>query len=271
MSEYANHPVMQRFEGFLGKIYARQQEIMTEAEEGLRGLLDQGPTDIGPYSNALSGLEHRYRQLRDRLESTWDEQIESTFEEADMLDAGLDRKADAVLDLDARWAKWQATQAANFYRNLAPIAQAQMAPQVFCTQCGSPLQNPDPLQLVNIACPGCSAINQVAPTEAVALFNGAGHAYAEEKCVEIRAQIERFRHEVDLWRRDRDWCSEPLDSLEKWEQWERHYWTTYAQIVAESSGKPVDQALIDARMIQFMKYTLEMDQTWVRAKGRCAG
>ena len=271
MSKHANHPVMQRFEGFLGKLYERQNEIMAESEAGLRGLLEQNPTDIGTYSNALSGLKHRYHQLRERLESTWDEQIEPAFEQADLLDPGLDRKADALLDLDARWCKWEATQAANFYRNLAPIAEAELAPRVFCTQCGTPLDNPDPRALVNIACSGCGAINQVSPTEAVGLFNGAGHAYAEEQCAEIRAQIERFRHEVDLWRRSRDWCDEPLESLEKWEQWERHYWTTYAQVSAQHTGKPVDQALIDARMLGFLRYTLEMNQTWVRAKGRHPG
>jgi hypothetical protein len=269
MSKHANHPVMQRFEGFIAKLYERQREIMAEAEEGLRGLMEANPTDIGTYSNALSGLEHRYTQLRDRLDTTWDEQIESAFENANIpLDAGLDRKADAVLDLDAKWAKWQATQTANFYRNLGPIAEAELAPQVFCTQCGTPLQNPDPYAMVNIACTGCGAINQVSPTEAVSLHGGAGHAFADEVCVDIRAQIERFRHEVDLWRRARDWANEPLESLEKWEQWERHFWTTYAQVAAQHAGKPVDQALIDARMLQFHRYTLEMDQTWVRAKGR---
>src|SRR5690606_17680846 len=98
---------------------ARQEEIMAEAEAGLRDMMQHDPTDIGPYSNALSGLQHRYQQLRDRLESSWDEQIEPAFEKANLLDPGLDRKADARLDLDARWAKWEATQAANFYRNVA--------------------------------------------------------------------------------------------------------------------------------------------------------
>jgi hypothetical protein len=270
MSNHANHPVMQRFEAFLGKIYARQQEIMTESEAGLRGLIEQSPTDVGPYSNALQGLDHRYRQLREKLDSAWDDQIQELFEDADIFDAGLDRKAEAELDLDARWGQWEATQSANFYRNLAPMAEAEMAREVFCTQCGTPMQNPDPLKMVNIQCSACSAINQVAPTEAVSLFAGAGHAYAMEKCSAIRAQIERFRHEVDLWRRARDWCAEPLESLEKWEQWERHYWTTYAQVEAETSGRPVDQALIDARMKQFIQFSLESNQTWVRAKGRVA-
>jgi hypothetical protein len=40
-----------------------------------------------------------------------------------------------------------------------------------------------------------------------------------------------------------------------------------ASVEAEAHPEYV-QALIDARMLQFHRYTLEMDQTWVRAKGR---
>ncbi len=264
----SKHPVMQRFEAFLGKIYGRLQEIMTEAEQGLQGLMAQNPEDFMSYQNAMSGLEHRYSQLRDRLEQTWDDQIQPLFEEADLLDPGLDRKADAQLDLDARWNQWKATMVANFYRNLWPRAQAQLAEPVNCTQCGTGLQVPDPTVMSNVQCPSCSAINQVAPPPAVSAYSGAASAYADEECVRLRSEIERFRHEVDLWRRDRDWAPEPLESLERWEQMERNYWTTWAQAVARHSGKPVDTALVEARMKQFIQFTLEMNQTWVRAKGR---
>lgn len=49
---------------------------------------------------------------------------------------------------------------------------------------------------------------------------------------------------------------------------ERNYWNTYVGALARHSGKPVDQALADARMQQFHQLTLEMNQTWVRARGR---
>lgn len=70
--------------------------------------------------------------------------------------------------------------------------------------------------------------------------DGAPEAFVAEACAKTRADIERFRHEVDRWRRDH-------------------------------SGKPVDEALVEARMSQFLRYTLEMEQTWVRAEGRHAG
>lgn len=264
----ANHPVMQRFEGFLTKIDGRLQEIMTEAEQGLVGLMAQDPEDFMSYSNAVTGLEHRFQQLRDKLQQTWDDQIEAACDKAGVLDPGLDRKALAELDLEARWSQWKATQVANFYRNLAPRAQAQLAEPVHCTQCGAALTVPDPTQMSNVQCPHCSALNQVAPPPAVTVYNGAAAAFADEDCISLRADIERFRQEVDRWRRDRDWAAEPLESLERWEQMERNYWTTHAQRVAQHSGKPLDQALVDARMRQFHQYTLEMNQTWVRAKGR---
>lgn len=259
-----------RFDGFIQKLKERLQEIMSEAEQGIAGLRQQNPTDFLPITNAMSGLDARVRVLEDKLDSTWDDQIEDKYSDADILDEGLAQKNDARMWIEATWNTWKAKQAADFYRALEPMARQEMAQPVNCSQCAGALTRSAPLEAESINCPACGALNQVMPGPAATAFAGAPHALAEEKAIPIRFEIEKFRQQCDDWRRVRDWAAEPLDHYEKWEQMERNYWNTYAQTVAEVSGKPFDQALVDARMKQFIHYSLESEQVWVKAKGRIA-
>src|SRR5687768_8924844 len=98
-----------RFDGFLAKIEERLREIMTEAEQGVLALITQHPTDIMPLGNALSGLDHRVRELREKIQETWDQQIESKYRALNasgdaFLDHGLDQKQDAEQRFDELWA-----------------------------------------------------------------------------------------------------------------------------------------------------------------------
>lgn len=257
-----------RFEGFINKLKERLQEIMTESEQGILGLRQQSPTDFSPITNAMSGLDARVRVLEDKLEETWDSQIEDKYSDLDMLDAGIAQKVAARMWIEATWNTWKAKQAADFYRALEPMARQEMSQPVNCSQCAGVLPRGAPLESESINCPACGALNQVSPGPAALAFAGAPHAFAEEKAIAIRFEIEKFRQECDDWRRVRNWAAEPIAHYEKWEQLERNYWNTYAQAVSETSGKAFDQALVDARMKQFIHYSLESEQVWVKAKGR---
>lgn len=274
--KHKNHPLVQRFEGFIGKINGRLGEIQAEAAQGLQALTQQDPTDFMPLTNAFSGLDARVRQLSDKLDSTWDDAIEPKFEDADdsdLYDTGVWMKSDADLDMEWAWNRWKATQAANFYRNLAPLAQAELAKPRPCSQCTAALAVPDPTATQSVTCAACGAVNQVVPAKAVMTYNGAGHAFAEEKVVPLREEIERWRQEVDRAQeikrmKNDDYSNEGVASLEKWESMERNYWTQYATVMAQTAGTAVDQALINARLKQFYMYTLEMEQDWVRKHGK---
>lgn len=266
-----NDALIQRWQGFIAKINGRLQEIMSESEQGMQGLFAQHPDDFLPVTNAMSGLDARVRVLRDKLQDTWDQQVEDKFSDAGIIDRGLDMKSDAEFEIDWSWAAWKARIAADFYRRLEPAAQAAAAVPVHCSQCGMPLQRTSYAELVAIACPGCNAVNQVAPTkDMVAYWGGMPRAFADEQTVGLRREIAKFREDCDRWRRDRGWAPEPLANYERWEQMERNYWVTHTRILCELAGKPFDQALVDARMHQFIKYSLECEQVWVRAKGRIA-
>ncbi len=264
--------LVDRWDAFLAKIHERLVEIMTESEQGLRGLMEENPTDWYAYSAAFTALDHRVRQLRERMEETWEKQVEEKFsaQGSSFFDVGIDRRVDMNMRIDAEWSVWKAKQAGDFYRNLAPVAQAAAAKPVHCTQCASPLQIPDRTISVSINCPACGTINQVSPPMEVTAHNGAAAAYADEETVPLRNAIERFRQDVDRWRRANNWAHEGIANMEKWYAMELDFWTRHAQALARHAGKPVDQALIDARMNQFLKYSLEMDQIWVRAKGKVA-
>lgn len=262
--------LIDRFAGFIQKLEGRLREIMDEAAQGVAALREQNPTDFLPITNAFSGLDARIRVLEDKLEATWDEQIEEKFEDAGILDHGLTQRTDARMRMEEAWNEWKAEQAADFYRALEPRAREEMAQPVNCSQCAGALERTAPLEAESINCPACGALNQVMPGPAATAFAGAPHAFAVEKAIPIRFEIEKFRQQCDDWRRVREWAAEPLQHFEKWEQMERNYWNTYAQTLAETSGKPFDQALVDARMKQFIHYSLESEQVWVKAKGRIA-
>jgi len=68
-----------RFDGFLAKLFGRQAELMDEAEQGMKALTAEYPDDFMPLSNAATGIDHRMRQLRERIQEAWDQQIDQQF------------------------------------------------------------------------------------------------------------------------------------------------------------------------------------------------
>ena len=54
--KHKNHPLVQRFEGFIGKINGRLGEIQAEAAQGLQALTQQDPADFMPLTNAFRVL-----------------------------------------------------------------------------------------------------------------------------------------------------------------------------------------------------------------------
>lgn len=275
MSKYDGHPLVQRWAGFISKINGRLGEIEAESHAGLQGLMQQDPVDYLPFSNALGALDARVRQLTDKMDSTWEDSVEPKFDELEdsgIYDHAIQMKTLAELDIEWRWANWKVKEAANFYRNMAPLAEAARNEPRNCTQCGSPLTVPDPTVTQAVTCAGCSAVNQVIPPDALRNYAGAAHAYAEEETAPLREKIERWRQEVDraqeLKRMADDYSNEGVASLEQWAQMERDYWTAHAQAVARHSGKPVDREMIQSRMKNFYVYSLECEQDWVKVHGK---
>jgi predicted RNA-binding Zn-ribbon protein involved in translation (DUF1610 family) len=268
----AQAALLERWDGFLKKIDERLREIMEEAAAGLKAIVEQHPTDVLPLTNACSGLDHRVRELRNRIQQTWEQQVEPKFSEVGgegFLDQGLDRKADFEQAFDEQWARFKAGAVAHFYRNLWPLAQAAMQKPVGCSRCGGALPLPVRHESVSLHCPYCGVVNQVIAESAVAqYFGGGGHAFAEEATLPLRFEIERYRMQVDRQRRAAGWPEESVQSLQRWHDLELAYWTRYAEIRGQLTGAGIDREYIESRMEQFRKWSLESHQGWRRAQGR---
>lgn len=260
----------QRFDGFLGKIEERLKEVMAEAENGLGVLFAQHPTDPMPIGNAMSGLDHRVKELVRKIGETWDAQIGPKFEamsDPRFHDAGLDRKRDFELHLEEKWDAFKAQAMSAYYRAMWPLVQAAMAKPVPCNRCGAELALPVRHESISHTCAHCGSVNQVLVDPAVSYWfgGGAAHVFAEEAALPLRYAVERHRIAVDRDRRARSWGPETIEQLREWDRLENAYWTRYAEVKAQVLGKPIDRELIDSRMSQFRKYSLETNQVWKRA------
>jgi hypothetical protein len=269
----AQTALVQRFNGFLQKIDDRLGELMSEAEAGLGALFAEHPDDPLVVGNALSGLDFQIGELRQKVETTWESQIEPAFSQLNdggaFLDVGLDRKEDFLIAFSERWDTFKTQAMTAFYDNMRPLAEAARAKEVRCVTCGVTIEPPQRHSPVSMRCPYCQAVNQIIPEIVVTHHHGGGaRAAAEQAAVPLRYAVERYRSEVNRDRRGRSWGAETIEQLQRWEQLELAYWTTYAEVYGQHVGEPPDQELIDSRMEAFRRYNLENNQVWRRAKGR---
>lgn len=267
-----NVALVARWEGFLAKVAERLEALIAEAGPGVLGIAEAHPDDPLPVGNALSGLDHRFSQLKDRIEQTWDQQVGELFSSSgdDALhDRGLDLKQDAELALDHRWAQAKAGWLATIALSAEARAEDEAGRSVPCPRCAAPLDPPDRRRTVAMACPACGSVCQVAATPAARAWWGAGiGALAEQAALPLRFEVERFRIEVDRWRRARGWAPETLEQLERWRALEYACWRRLVDERARLSGEPPDEALLASRMAFFDRTNLHTNQVWVRAHGR---
>jgi hypothetical protein len=268
--------LLERFNGFLSKIDERLSELMTEAENGLGALFAEHPDDPLVVGNALSGLDYQIDQLRNKVQETWDGQIEPAFDrlgDGGFLDLGLDRKEDFLLGFSERWDTFKTGAMVAFYENMRPLADAALAKEFRCSACSATIDLPSKIEPASIYCPFCRAVNQVIPDAVVTQYYGSGfgggaaHSAAEAAALPLRYDVERHQIAINRDRRGRSWGQETLAQLEAWERLELAYWTRYTEIRAELSGQPPDRELVQSRMDAFRKYNLENNQVWRRAKG----
>ena len=262
--------LVDRWKGFLGKIHDRLNEICAEAEVGIRAIAAQHPDDPLPIGNAITGLDHRVRQLDDKIQETWDQQVEEKFSsDPEIHDLGLDMKQDAERALAERWELAKASWMTQVAHEAFPRAIAAIEKPAPCSACGAPLTLPTRLETVAATCTHCGVVNQVGPPPSVYYYFGfCVQNLAEAAALPIRHAIERQRIAADRWRRARNWAAEPIESLEEWERMEHQYWRTLAEERARLRNEPVDEKFVESRMAYVYKYSLETNQQWVRAKGR---
>ena len=262
---------IQRWEAFLQKITARIEEVLAEAEQGFKGMIAAGIDDAIPFGNAMQAIKGRVIDLRGKISDVWSDQIFDNVNSQKGMDLCQAWMEEKELSLEERWETFSTFWSAEAMRSIWTHVQASMAKPVQCSQCGSELQRNVVHRPDTVTCASCGTVNQIAPEMIVGTYYAmAPHAFAEEQALPIRLAIERFRHEVELDRRKNDWSNEPLHSLERWLQMETDYWTKYGEIKHQVEGASDEnkQKFIQSRVDQFRRFSLETDQTWVKAHGR---
>lgn len=81
--------LQQRWDSFLGKIDARFQDLLTQAETILPQLLDYQGFDTVPFSNAWMGIECQAKDLISKIDETWSATVSKGWEVIQQTEEGL--------------------------------------------------------------------------------------------------------------------------------------------------------------------------------------
>ncbi|MEZ4322563.1 MAG: hypothetical protein R3F61_34165 [Myxococcota bacterium] len=263
--------LIDRWTVFIEKVSERLDAIIQEAGQGVLAIGRAHREDSMPLNNALTGLDHRVRQLEERIDQVWDDKVEGQFSSVGgkVHDLGIDMTADAKRTHRQRWERAKASWLSTLANEAKPLALAAEAEPVACQNCGAPLALPTRRKTVSHPCGSCGTVNQVVPPAIVRAYFGAGCVnLANAASLPHRHAVEDNRVEVDRWSRARNWAAETVESMETWRDLERKVHQTYAETLASLTGEPIDTGFVESRMKHFMKYGLDMNQAWVKVHGR---
>jgi hypothetical protein len=272
----SSQAILERWNGFVQKITSRLQEIMREADAGFEGLLADPNLDVITFSNAMSALDIRKKDLAQKLSNTFSEQVaiqlamDSTAE-----NAAQDQMHKADRWMDETWERYRTQWNLKLVQTLWTRMEKVINREVHCVRCAAVLSPTIRHKAESITCAHCKAVNSVTPEPAVYnYFCTAPHLYAEAMALEHRFAVEHFKQRLDAERSVRvhqhdDWRETNLEELLQWEALERQYWTVYYQMQARLT--PMSDAelaqWVESRMRPLYEYDFNQRQVWRKYKG----
>lgn len=254
------------------------QGLLHQANQGCDGLIAQNPTDPQPVGNALTAVEHQFKDLKSKADDAFSHFYDQVCNAGpgEPSHSHMKRALRGFLRwADEQWMRFDAHVHVNQYRAMWPHVQQAMQKPTPCNRCGGPLQRTTPHKSESINCPACRQVNQVMPEAVVAMyFGGMPHYFAEQGLIDKRIAITKFKDDWDDYRdaefaADRERPDMPLDRLKQLEAMEKDYWQTYAEAkVRNEGGTPDDvKKLVDARMKQCFYDEMNMNDVWRAAHG----
>ena len=198
--------VMPRWRGFVQKVTGRLTEIMSESNAGFEGLLADPGLDPITFTNAMGAIEHRYKDLRQKLANTYSEQVvlPTVFGGRGEAEA-LMREAEVWME--DSWEHFRTTWNGKLVRSIWSRAQSLMNRPAQCSRCGAPLTRTIVHQAESVTCAACKAVNSVSPDPLVyTYFAMAPDLIAEEQTIRQRLTIERTQRsvgrgqQIEMWR-----------------------------------------------------------------------
>ncbi len=264
--------VVQKWDGFLGKVNARVNEVIAEAEAGIDQLMEQHAQDYGPMGAAFTAIQTRFHGLDRKVDDAYSkvsEEIDEltelddlTSEEWALISGARDSMSEKCRQMrdhiDLSHYTIEMKKSADWARRLQQIAQEEIARGVPCSQCGAKISIENLTTSTQQKCASCGAVNEVTPGMAAASFyhgNGA-HALAQEQV-------------WNLWLAERNAERELKDKRHAtaYDQWVYHkaahdYWTAYYQAgVAVYPGFTKDvAAAVEAKMKHYTAWDQEVDK-----------
>jgi hypothetical protein len=231
-------PMVERWQAFAPKLWARVEDVVAEANAGLDALIAQHATDYGPMGTAFGTLDARFRTLSDKVneggskleETIWEIMFRDGISPQDgqllnQLHTAANRETEELRErVETRARQLQIDKSAAWARRLYELAMADLANPTPCTQCGGQLGVATFWQASNVTCSHCGAVNAHAPSAATYAYFGQGiHALAEHASSEAQQHEYRMKKVLDGFRHP--------TAYDHWQWMEatKHYWTSYYQ------------------------------------------
>ncbi|MFO0561839.1 MAG: hypothetical protein U0269_27755 [Polyangiales bacterium] len=272
----SSQATLERWNGFVTKVTQRLTEIMAEADAGFAGMLADPALDTIAFGNAMTALDVRKKDLDQKLNSTFSEQLALQL----AMDPAAETQAQHTLSralwwMEETWERYRTKKNLEMVQTLWTRLEKVWAKPVACVRCGSELQRTVFHKAESIPCRHCSTVNSVTPDPAVYnYFAAAPHMYAEAMALEHRFAVENYKRKLHDDRQVRvhkldDWREETIEELLQWEALERAYWTAYyaaqARIVPMSEDE--QRTWVESRMRPLYEYDFNRRNVWRKYKG----
>lgn len=271
--------IVGQLDAHLQHTYQQLHGLQQQATAGLGSMLASSPQDYTAFRNALAAIAHQARDLSRSVEQLWGEQLcDRLFE---LEEQGIDTQAachhcerlvrEGTQWIDDQWAQFEAQWNMHALHAMWPLVEQGLAQPPSCTHCGGPLHPQQRRSSESVTCRSCGSVNQTTPEPVVGMYYAiAPDIYATHASLERRAQITAHRlawenQRVAIKQQTGDWPDEPIDSLRRWEELERAYWTTYAEAKAQLEPHDVG-GFIESRM-KFFYDDMARNDVWRQANG----
>lgn len=253
-----------RWDGFLAQVRERFLGIMQEAQAGCPMLLEQADFDPIPMSNAWGAIEMRAKQLESKIEDTWNDQVEATFESAGAPPEAIawERgKGDQLRDfMEIERERNRIAIFADAGRKFFQRATSETGKTFGCVRCGAPIEVPFTFRALNITCPHCTTVNGFEPGTRMRMGEMCIHPLCEEAAWN---QWVAMHQAETAWRRSR---GATIEILKAWERAQIAFWHTYFSTRVRLM--PDTAAAFDADLRSRLRHfydSMEREGAWIRA------
>lgn len=198
-----------RWIGFLDKLEARLDELLSQSAVALPQLIDLLGFDPIPFSNALTGVCTQAKDVIGRIETTWREQVEPAFENAlqdddaaEIIERERQRGDLRQSAMEEKLRRAEVAICADAAHRMLAEGRKVLASHFSCSQCKGPLPvRQQFFRAYYVACDYCRNVNTFEPgMVARNVEHFCAHALAEAAALEAwfrhhKAQEARRSHD----------------------------------------------------------------------------